>query len=151
MNRFGRRGVRRETVADDLDGLTFGYLKKAGGLAGRGAVHVKHFEGRGLSLGGEFGGVVGQVAEIVHLLVGEQEIGIGPAFDPLHCADFNKTAAEFQDIEFIAMFDGGDGGGFRGEVFSQIEGDGADVGDSGRWLLGRMRGTGGEKDEEGDG
>ena len=148
MDGFRRSGVGREAVADDVDGFVFGDLEKAGGLARGGAVHIEDVEGSGFSLGGQFGGVVSEVPQIVHLLVGEEKIGVGPAFDSLRGANPNETAAEFDDVEFIAMLYGGDGGGFRGEVFSEIDGNGSDVGDAGRWLLGRTGGTGGEDEEE---
>jgi hypothetical protein len=148
MDGLRRSGVGREAVADDVDGFVFGDLEEAGGLARGGAVHIEDVEGSGLSLRGEFGGVVGEVAQIVHLLVREEKIGVGPALDSLRGADLDETAAEFDDVEFIAMLDGGDGGGFRGEVFAEIEGDGSYVGDAGRWLLGRAGGTGGENEEE---
>ena len=148
MDGLRRSGVRREAVADDVDGFVFGDLEKAGGLARGGAVHIKDVEGRGFSLGGEFGGIVGEAAQIVHLLVREEKIGVGPAFDSLRGADPDETAAEFDDVEFIAMLYCCDGGGFRGEVFSEIDGNWSDVGDAGGWLLGRTGGTGGENEEE---
>jgi hypothetical protein len=46
------------------------------------------------------------------------------------------------------MLHGRDRRGFRGQVFSQIEGDGADVGDAGRGLLRRSGGAGGKGEEE---
>ena len=116
----------------------------ARGLARGGAVHIQYVEGRGFSLGGEFRGIVGEMAEIVHLLVGEEEIGVGPAFDSLSGADLDKAAAQFEDVEFIAMLDGSDRGGFRGEVFSEGDRDRSDIGDARRWLLRRMGGAGGQ-------
>ncbi len=134
-------------MADHIDGLAFRDLKKAGGLARGGAVHIEHVERSGLALRGEFRGAIGQVAQIVHLLVGEKKVGIGPAFDSLRGADLDKPAAQFEDVEFVAVLDGPDGGGFRGQIFSQIERDGSDIGDAGGGLLRRMGGAGGENQQ----
>ena len=130
MNGLGHGGVGRKTMADHIDGLAYGNLKKARGLARGGAVHIEHVERCRFSLRGEFGGALGQVAQIVHLLVGEQKIGVGPALDSLRGADFDKSAPQFEDVELIAMFDRPNGGGFRGQIFSQIQRDWSDVGDA---------------------
>ncbi len=108
MNRLGRGGVGREAMADHVDWFVYGDLKKAGRLARGGAVHIQHVEWSGFSLGGELGGIVGEMAEVVHLLVGEEEVGVGPAFDSLRGADLDKASAQFDDVEFIAVLDGGD-------------------------------------------
>jgi len=113
MNRFGRGGVGREAMTDHFDGFSFRDLKKARGLARGRAVHIEHIEGRRFSLRREFRGAIGQVAQIVHLLVGEKKVRIGPAFNSLRGANFDKSPPQFDDVEFIAVLGRPDGGGFR--------------------------------------
>jgi hypothetical protein len=43
------------------------------------------------------------LAQVVHLLVGKKEVGIGPAFDSLRGSDLDEAAAEFKDVEFLAV------------------------------------------------
>jgi len=96
-------------MADHIDGLAFRDLKKAWGLARWGAVHIEHVERSCLALRGEFRGTIGQVAQIVHLLVGEKQVGIGPAFDSLRGADLDKPAPQLDDVEFVAVLGRPDG------------------------------------------
>ena len=147
MNRFRRGGVGRQAMADHFHRFAFGDLEKAGGLARGGAMHVEHVEGRGFSLRREFRRAVGQAPQIVHLLAGEQEGWNRSSLRrPVTVRTLDETAAQFEDVEFVAMLHGRDRRGFGGQVFPQIERDRANVGDAGRRLLGRSGGAGGEKE-----
>jgi hypothetical protein len=52
------------------------------------------------------------LAQVVHLLVGKEKVGVGPAFDALRGADLDEAAAKFEDIKFLAVLYGGYGGRF---------------------------------------
>lgn len=105
-------------------------------------MHIEDVEGSRFALRGELGGIGGKPAQVVHLLVREQEIGIRPAFDALLGTDLDETPAKFKNVEFVAMFDGLDRGGFRGEVFSDVQSDWPDIGYAEGWLLGAVRSAG---------
>ena len=89
----------REPVADDFDGFTFGDLEEAGGLARGGAMHVQHVEGVALPWEASWRRRR-RGAEVVHLLGGKQEVGVGPAFDPMSGANVDEAAAEFEDVSY---------------------------------------------------
>src|SRR5580698_10104092 len=138
-------------MADHLHGSRFRDLKKTRRLAAGVGMNVERVECRGRALRREFRRTVRQAAQVVHLLRGQKKRGIGPAFDALLGAHFSKAAAELQNVEFFAVVNLADVGGFRGELFSKIEGGRTRIGDTRGRLLRTAGGAGAQNEAEGQG
>ena len=90
--------------------------------AGRGpvglAMHIQRLENRGRALRRQLAGIIGQLAQIVHLLPAQQQVRIHPAFDVLDSAHAHQAAADFDDIQAVPVLDFGDAGRFRRQVLA---------------------------------
>src|SRR5579859_4692136 len=84
--------------------------------------------GGGLALRGHGGGALGEVTEVGHVGGGEKEAFVGPAFGAGSGADSEEPAAALEDVEVIAVLDGGDAGGLDCHVGEDLESGGPDVG-----------------------
>ena len=92
------------------------------------AVHIQSLEHRGRPLRRQLARVVGQLAQLVHLLRGQQQIGIRPAFHPLGRTHAHQPPPDFKNIQTVAMLHFRHARRFRRQLLPQVHADGADVG-----------------------
>ena len=72
-------------------------------------MNVERRVGGGDSLGGQFGGVRGQLAQRVHVPGGEQLTLVGPSLDSPWGTHSQEAAADLENLQAVAMLDRGNG------------------------------------------
>ena len=134
-------------MPDHIHRSGFGDLVKAGGLAARLGMHVERVEHRRGALRRKSRDAFREAMQIVHLLLRQQEIRVGPAFNSLGSAHADESPPRFEDFQLVAVFRASKSRRFRGEVLAQVQQGGARVGDSGGGLR-RMGAARGQKEGE---
>ena len=110
-------------------------------------MNIERRVGGGDSLGGQFGGVRGQLAERVHVRGGQQLALVGPSFGAAGGAYAEEAAAGLENLQTVAMLDGGDSGRLKGDVAADLEDGGTNEGFADRLRARRSFGTAAEHEQ----
>ena len=94
-------------MIDHIDFGALGNLPETRGGAVRLSMHVQRLIGRRGALRDSLRGIVRHAAQVVHLFRHQKLMRVGPAFDSLRRAHSYKPAFVFQNLQPVAMLDGG--------------------------------------------
>ena len=100
-------------------------------------------------LGGQFGGVRGQLAQRVHVPGGQQLALVGPSLDTARGAYSQEAPAHLENFQAVAMLDGGNGGRLKRNVAADLQDGGTDEGFADRLRARRTFGTAGKHEQNG--
>ena len=115
-------------MTDYFDDPLFLDLIETGRLAGGFGMHIEHVVNGGGALRRKFLRQHGKLAQVSHLLGCEELVAVHPSGFFVSGADLEEAAAGGEDLEVVAVPDGGGDGRFGGQFLAKIEGSGSDVG-----------------------
>ena len=149
MLRLGRRRVRRSTMRNHLHFRALWDLKETGRLTVWFRMDVQGFVDLGRALGGQLSSACRQQPQVVHLLLAQEVVYVGPALHARRGAHTHGSTPDFEHLQTVTVLGGRGHLRFRPQVTAQVQGGRTGVRGAGRRFW-RRRGTATSKNERGE-